>query len=77
MRFSPPWYSRARRFGGGTGTARRWARARENGDLADAPALPIEPAPRKAEDALRQENDDGDEDHAERYQIGELVAEPL
>src|SRR5215469_16056514 len=37
--------------------------------------LTIEPAPGKAEQALRQEDDHDDEDHAERDEIGELIAE--
>ena len=40
-----------------------------------AASLSIEPPPRKAENALRQEDDHGDEDDAERDQIGELIAE--
>src|ERR1700757_4655595 len=37
--------------------------------------LAIEPAPGKADQALRQEDDHDDEDHAERDEIGELIAE--
>src|SRR6266568_7684826 len=37
--------------------------------------LSVEPAPREAQQALRQEDDHDDEDEAERDQIGELVAE--
>ena len=38
-------------------------------------ASPVQPSPRKSQDALRQENDHGDEDEAERNEIRELVAE--
>src|SRR5690242_21943245 len=38
-------------------------------------ASPVQPSPRPAEQPLWQEDDDADEDDAERYEIGELVAE--
>src|ERR1700751_78865 len=41
----------------------------------DTVTLAIEPAPGKAEQALRQEDDHDDDDHAERDKIGELIAE--
>ena len=41
----------------------------------DTMTLAIEPTPGKAEQALRQEDDHDDEDHAERDEIGELIAE--
>src|ERR1700685_4872619 len=45
------------------------------GPMLKARPLPVEPAPRKAEQALRQEDDHHDEDDAERDQVGELIAE--
>src|ERR1051326_344145 len=42
-----------------------------------AGGLSIQPPSRKAEQALRQEDDHDDEEDAERDQIGELVAEIL
>lgn len=41
----------------------------------DTVTLAIEPAPGEAEQALRQKDDHDDEDHAERDEIGELIAE--
>src|SRR6478736_1242222 len=38
-------------------------------------ALPVQPSAGEAEQALGQEDDDGDEDDTERDQIGKLVAE--